>query len=54
MSEPKTGIRTTAKPGWTLPLDFIPRFAAVAAARRMKPSQLFTQLVREFLEQNNA
>ena len=52
MAPAKTGIRTTTKPGWTIPIDFIDRFAAIALKRRMKPSQLLTQLIREFLEQN--
>ena len=51
MASPNS-VRTTTKPGWTLPLDFIPRFAAIAERRRMKPSQLFTQLIRQFLEEN--
>ena len=51
MASPNS-VRTTAKPNWTLPLDFILRFAAIAEKRRMKPSQLFTQLIRQFLEEN--
>ena len=45
-------VRTTAKPNWTVPLDFIPRFAAIAEKRRMKPSQLFTQVLIKFFEEN--
>lgn len=51
MASPNS-IRTTARPNWTLPLNFIPRFAAIAERKHMKPSQMFTQMVAKFLEDN--
>ena len=51
MASPNS-VRTTAKPNWTVPLDFIPRFIAIADRKRMKPSQLLTQVLIKFFEEN--
>lgn len=48
----KTGVRTTMQPGWTFPIPLVAQFLAVCKRRMVKPSQLATQIIREWLEKN--
>ena len=52
MADPKTGIRSTMQPGWTFPIPLVDQFLAVCKRRMVKPSQLATQILREWLEKN--
>lgn len=51
MASPNS-VRTTGVPGWTVPLVLIPRFVAIAQRKMMKPSQLLTQILLKFIEEN--
>ena len=52
MAAPKTGIRSTMQPGWTFPIPLVAQFLAVCKRRMVKPSQLISQILREWLEKN--
>ncbi len=42
--------KTTTQIYYTLPIELIPRFEAIAAKKMLKPSHLLTTLILEFVE----
>ena len=52
MAAPKTGVRSTMQPGWTFPIPLVTRFLTVCKKRMTKPSALISQILREWLDEN--
>ena len=42
--------KTTMQVGYTLPIDLVPRFNAIASKKMLKPSHLLTTLILDFVE----